>query len=159
MSSALPIPPEYSLNQKIQHEIELFGFPLSKHPLELYAKTFQGLNYVSACKIHRHVGQTITVIGWMITEKSVWTKEGEPMEFVTFEDLTGMYEATFFPKAYRKFGHLLTSQGPYILEGIVEEEFQTHTLVVKNIRTPLINTPSHSPIFHQDDVRKNSFCE
>ena len=35
--SALPIPDEYTREQKIQDEIELFGFPLSCHPIELHA--------------------------------------------------------------------------------------------------------------------------
>ena len=154
MLSALPIPQDYSLSHKIQHEIELLGFPFTKHPLELYAQVFQGLKYVSAREMKQHVGQTITMIGWMITEKSVQTKQHEPMEFVTFEDLTGLYEATLFPKTYRQFGHLLTNQGPYILEGMVEEEFQTYSLIVKNIRALSVNKPSHPPIFHQEKIPK-----
>ena len=34
-------------------------------------------------------------------------KTGEPMEFLTFEDETGLVETTFFPQAYRRFCHLL----------------------------------------------------
>ncbi len=139
MLSALPIPPDYPPSQKAQHEIELFGFPFTTHPLELYARTFQGLTHVPACDMKQHVHHIITMIGWMITEKSVQTKNGEPMEFVTFEDLTGLYEATFFPKTYRQFGHLLINQGPYIIEGVVEEEFQTYSLTVKKVRTVPMN--------------------
>ncbi|MGB0910262.1 MAG: DNA polymerase III subunit alpha [Nitrospirales bacterium] len=154
--SALPIPQDYSPNQKIQHEIELFGFPFHKHPLELYAWAFQELHHVSACQMSQYVEQTVTMIGWMITEKSVQTKQHEPMEFVTFEDLTGLYEATFFPKTYRQFAQLLTNQGPYILEGVVEEEFQTYSLIVKEIRTLPVNRPPHSPILNQTIARKGS---
>ena len=154
MLPTLPIPPEYSFSQKIQHEIELFGFPLSKHPLELYSQAFQDLDYVPACDMHQHIRQTITMTGWMVTEKSVRTKYCEPMEFVTFEDLTGLYEATFFPKTYRQFGHLLTNSGPYILEGVVEEEFQTYSLIVKSVRTLTVTLPPHFPVFDQNHVRK-----
>ena len=100
------------------------------------------------------------MIGWMITEKSVQTKQHEPMEFITFEDLTGLYEATLFPKTYRQFGHLLTNQGPYILEGVVEEEFQTYSLIVKEVRTLPINEPPYFPRLDLAVSRKgSSHCE
>ncbi|WP_447969291.1 DNA polymerase III subunit alpha [Nitrospira sp. M1] len=159
-SVALPIPPDYSPKQKIQHEIELLGFPLHTHPLELFAEAFQGLHVVPACDIHLYVGQTITMIGWMITEKSVQTKQREPMEFVTFEDLTGLYEATLFPKTYQQYGALLTNQGPYILVGIIEEEFQTYSLIVKEVRRMTANRSSHFSIPNQATIRKGSSpCE
>ena len=135
-SRSIPIPADYSPTQKLQHEIELFGFLLSKHPLELYAECFRGLSYVSAGEMLRYVGKRVTMVGWLITEKSAQTKHGESMEFATFEDLTGLYDATFFPETYRRFGHLLSGGKPYIVEGVVEEEFRTLTLTVKKLWVP-----------------------
>ena len=39
------------------------------------------------------------------------------MEFVTFEDTSAIYDATFFPKAYEKFCQKLNRQSPYLLKG------------------------------------------
>lgn len=36
----------------------------------------------------------VTLIGWLLTEKIVSTKKGEPMEFMTLEGQTGMYDAS-----------------------------------------------------------------
>ncbi|RMH31169.1 MAG: hypothetical protein D6690_17425, partial [Nitrospirae bacterium] len=69
-------------------------------------------------------------IGWLITEKFAETYNGQPMEFAVFEDLTGLYDATFFPEAFRRYGSLLTGGTPYILEGVVEEECGECTLTV-----------------------------
>ena len=73
------------------------------------------------------------MVGWLITGKVVETKHGEPMEFVSFEDLTGMYEATFFPEAYRKFCHLFSTDSGCVLRGLVEEEFGVPTLTVSGL--------------------------
>ena len=73
---------------------------------------------------------------WCYTAKSAQTKHGEPMEFATFEDLTGLYDATFFPETYRRFGHLLSGGKPYMMEGLVEEEFRTLTLTVTKVWVP-----------------------
>ena len=84
----------------------------------------------------RYVGQDVTMLGWLITIKSAQTKHGESMEFVTFEDLSGLYDATFFPEAYQQFGSLLSGTTPYIVTGRVEAEFSTYTLTVHTIQVP-----------------------
>lgn len=48
-----------------------------------------------------------TLIGWLLTEKIVSTKQGKPMDLMTLEDQTGMYDATVFPTTYRQYCHLL----------------------------------------------------
>jgi error-prone DNA polymerase len=48
------------------------------------------------------------MVGWMVTDKTVHTRDGDPMKFVSFEDTTGLYEAVFFPKAYDRFCHMLS---------------------------------------------------
>ena len=59
--------------------------------------------------------------GWLITGKVIHTKRGDPMEFLTFEDDTGLVETTFFPDTYQRFCHLLDWGRPYLLSGLVEE--------------------------------------
>jgi DNA polymerase-3 subunit alpha/error-prone DNA polymerase len=71
----------------------------------------------------------------LITGKVVSTKHGDPMEFLTFEDETGLVETTFFPEAYRKFCYMLDRSRPYILYGKVEEDFGALTLTVKKVAT------------------------
>jgi error-prone DNA polymerase len=58
------------------------------------------------------------------------TKHGEPMEFLTFEDQTAMYDATLFPDAYRRYCHFLTAEKGYIVRGLVEESFGTVTVTI-----------------------------
>jgi DNA polymerase III alpha subunit len=116
----------------MQHESETFGFPLSHHPLELCH--IERMDYVKANKMALHVGKEVTMIGWLITGKVVETKHGEPMEFVCFEDLTGMYEATFFPETYRKFCHLFSTDCGYVLRGLIEQEFGAATVTVQELQ-------------------------
>jgi DNA polymerase-3 subunit alpha/error-prone DNA polymerase len=44
------------------------------------------------------------------------------MEFMTFEDLTGIYETTFFPESYRRNGPLLNRRQPFWIQGKVESD-------------------------------------
>ena len=74
------------------------------------------------------------MMGVLITEKVIHTKQGSPMEFVSFEDLTGLYDATIFPDVYLKTGHLVATNQAYVIEGIVESHFAAVTLTVTAIR-------------------------
>ena len=41
------------------------------------------------------------------------------MKFISIEDRSGLVEVTLFPPAYRRLGHLLTTTGPYLVQGQV----------------------------------------
>lgn len=130
----LPIPADYSSHRQLAHEWELFGFPLSGHPLDRITKSVAGRPHIHAKDLPRHVGTTVRLLGWMVTEKIVSTKQGEPMEFVTFEDRTGLYDATFFPDTYRRYCHLLASAQAYLITGKVEAHFAAVTLTVNTLQ-------------------------
>ncbi len=67
------------------------------------------------------------------------------MEFVTFEDETSLYDATFFPNTYRRYCHLLASNHAYVVTGVIEEHFGTVTLTVTRLE------PLSSPEFADTD--------
>jgi error-prone DNA polymerase len=131
--SYVPIPPEYSRRQQIRHEIDIVGFPVSCHPLDLFQAEIRRIPHVPARDIPRHVGKTVTLLGWLVTEKMVHTKHDEAMEFVTFEDTTGLFDATVFPDAYRQYCHLLEAGQGYVIRGLVEESFSTCTVTVDTL--------------------------
>jgi len=123
----------YSEKTMLVHEAEVLGFLISHHPLSLYRGLLQHLSYVQACDLKQYVGREIPVIGWLITGKVVHTKQAEPMEFISFEDTTAIYETVFFPEVYRRFCRMLSNIRPYLLHGIVEEDYGAISLTVKRI--------------------------
>ena len=109
------------------------GFAYDRHPIELYADAVQRAGAVKAVDIPRRVGRRVRFAGWLITGKVVETKQGEPMEFLTFEDETGLVETTFFPEPYRRSCHLLDRERPFLLGGKVEEDWGAVTLTVETV--------------------------
>jgi error-prone DNA polymerase len=132
-AAPLPIPEEYPSVRKLAHEIETLGFPMSIYPLDLYPQV-ERLGAIPGSAMTRFVGRPVTMIGLLITEKFAETKDGLPMEFVTFEDQTALYDATLFPEVYRRYCHLLFPNHPYVLCGVVEEQFGVATLTVKDLQ-------------------------
>jgi len=124
------IHPPYPKRLMLRHEEDTLGLLLSLHPLDRYRGILKGLHYVKARNLHAHVGRQVTTIGWLVTGKTVHTRDGEPMKFISFEDTTGLYETVFFPKVYNQFCHMLNRSRPYIIKGEVEEDFGSITLTV-----------------------------
>ena len=126
-------PPENKL-ERLRHEFAALGFLCDRHPMVLYADRLKKLKIAKARDLHRFAGRHVRVAGLLITGKVVHTKHGDLMEFLTFEDETGLIETTFFPKTYRRFCAMLDRSRPFILYGKVEEDFGAVTLTVEHVK-------------------------
>ncbi len=127
-----PMLPPPDLASHLRQEYAVLGFLCSAHPLCLVGRLPHGLTKVAQLK--GHVGRRVGIAAWLLTGKLVSTRAGEIMEFLTFEDETGLIETTFFPGTYRRYAHLLGSSRAYILHGIVEQDYGAITLTVEQLR-------------------------
>ena len=127
-------PPEKKI-QRLRQEFAALGFLCDQHPMMLYADTLKKLKTVKAIDLHRFIGRQVRIAGLLITGKVVRTKHGDPMEFLTFEDDTGLIETILFPKVYRHFCAILDRSRPFILHGKVEEDFGAITMTVNRVET------------------------
>jgi DNA polymerase III alpha subunit len=131
---------------RVEDEIELLGYGVSAHPLELLPpEAWRGT--VAARDLGRHVGRRVTMIGWLIASKLLRThKTREFMKFLSLEDLTDTFEVTLFPRAYRRFAPLTLSTGPFRIRGKVENEQGALSLVADHIEMISdLSTPSTAP--------------
>jgi error-prone DNA polymerase len=129
-----PRVPQYSERTILEHELETLDFLISRHPLTLYREPLSRLKLVRGADLKEHVGRRVTTVGWWVSGKVVTTKDEEPMEFISFEDTSALYETTFFPQTYARFCHILNRSRPYVLTSLVEEDFGAVTLTVDSVR-------------------------
>ena len=129
-----PVFPDEDPIQRLRHEFGALGFLCSRHPMTLYADRLAGRGIIKAKDLSLFIGKTLTVAGLLITGKVVHTRQGDPMEFLTFEDETGTLETVFFPDAYHRFCSILDKTRPFILTGKVEEDFGAVTLTVFQVQ-------------------------
>jgi len=127
--AAVPHLPEYSKKHQIDLEWAMLGMTLSAHPIEYYASALTEKTLVTSQDMPAYNGRSVTMIGWLIAERRVALKNRGCMKFLTLEDVTGVYEAVLFPEAYQRFGHLLTTQGPFFIQGLIQEE-QDHLSLI-----------------------------
>ncbi len=126
-----PALPRQKTLERLRDEYRALGFLCTTHPLCLLHCS-QGRT-IKAVELERCLGRTIQFAGWLLAGKLVSTRSGEVMEFLTFEDETGLVEATFFPSIYNRYAHFLGSGKPFLLRGIVESDYGAVTLTVHQV--------------------------
>jgi len=132
--TTLPDLGHYDLRQSLLHEVEIFGFPFTVHPLDLYAEELSRIRHIKACNMKNFIGKKVSMSGWWVTNKMVHTKNSEPMAFISFEDKTAIYETIFFPGVYSRYSSQFSAVRPYLLHGRVEEEFGALSLNVESLQ-------------------------
>ena len=113
----------------LESQMKYLGTTLDVHPLVLWPEA-RALPRLKAIDIARYIGRRVTLLGWPITSKPVLTSLQEPMEFVSFEDETALYETVLFPTSFQRYHHLLYEERPLLIKGRVECD---HGAVVLNV--------------------------
>ena len=129
------IPPlrDYDERERFALECDVFGFPITSHPLKFLPPGLSA-GIVEAADIDNHRGQRVKMLGWAISHKRIKTRKSkELMKFLSLEDLTGTFEVTLFPKTYRKFATQTLTRGPYLVEGKVEDDSGVLSLVADRL--------------------------
>ncbi len=122
----VPVIPQYSRSEILDHEVEHLGVTVSDHPIARYVPNLLGYRLLASCDMALYNGRKVCLAGWLIAERRHGLKGRGCMKFLTLEDAAGLFEAILFPGTYQKYGHLLTSHGPYIITGRVQcEDFNT----------------------------------
>ncbi len=121
-----------SERRRLESEMRYLGTTLAVHPLALWPGALSRRRSLGK-DIPALVGRRIELIGWPITAKPVLTSGEEPMEFISFEDETGLYETVLFPEEYRLYRHLLFEDRPLVVRGLVEEDRGAVTLTLSGI--------------------------
>jgi hypothetical protein len=127
-----PEPPGGSSRKRRAAELKYLGTTLDAHPLELWPRALAQPR-TRAADLRRAIGRRVRLLGWPITAKPVLTANEEPMEFVSFEDETAIFEAVLFPDAFRKFRHLLFEEHPLWITGLVERNRGAITLTIESL--------------------------
>lgn len=113
---------EPSRRERLQSEINYFGFAVSGHPLEL----FDDVAWDTYCPVNRlgeFVGQVVTTCGLVVEQRTHHQVTGEPMKFLSLADWTGIIETELFAQTYKTYG-LATIRYPVLEIAASVEPFE-----------------------------------
>ena len=117
---------DWTLEVKIAAQQKLLGTSVIAHPIELANLQITAAGAITTMDAVLKIGKRVTVAGLRQSSHRVRTSKGEPMLFLSIEDLSGMLDIVFFPKAYSKARHLLSSPSTKLLliTGVMEMDLE-----------------------------------
>ena len=118
---ALPSIAEWDQAQRLKYERELTGFYISAHPLARYEATLGALSTTSTIGLKDCADNgEVKLCGIIATVKSMLTKKGDRMAYLTVEDLHGTAEVIVFPDLFKTAGELITPERIVRISGTID---------------------------------------
>ena len=130
---------EYPYDILLQMEKEVSGLYLSGHPLDHYRPVIEE---VSTCRISELVGenahaydeQNVTLVCTVVRTKTINTKAGGMMAFITVEDLSSSMEVLAFPKVLLAASEAVHDNAVVVIKGRVSyKEDEPSKLIADSI--------------------------
>lgn len=113
---------DFSQVKKLATEKELLGMYISSHPLQHYRKKLRKKGYVTANDAkQRSDRMNVAIIAIIQAVKTIRTKRGDRMAFITLNDETDDIEAVVFPDLYRKTSKWLREEMFVTAHGQIEK--------------------------------------
>ena len=105
--------------ERLRDEMELLGFPVGGHPVELFpAVAWETYGPLSG--VRNFAGRGVTICGLVVAERLHRQKDGRMMKFLSVCDRTDILECELFADAYRAGGGVLARSPVVALTGLVE---------------------------------------
>ncbi|MFM8790032.1 MAG: hypothetical protein ACKOEI_09320, partial [Chthoniobacterales bacterium] len=123
--------------QKLRDEMELLGFPVSGHPVELFPQVSWD-TYCPIAEVRHHAGQRITTCGLVIAQRLHHQSDGRAMKFISICDRGDILECELFADAYRASGGIIAAHPVVEVTGLVQRlgHGTGCTLRVERVRAP-----------------------
>lgn len=121
----LKILPEYDKTLLMQKEYELYGYYVSNHPSSKYICP-------KSKDLPKYFDKYIEVIVLLENIKSIKTKNGEDMAFLTLSDDTGKMDCTVFPKKILYLNNLKVGEMLKI-KGQVQKRMNNYQIILENL--------------------------
>jgi DNA polymerase-3 subunit alpha len=117
--------PEWSEEQRLEGEKETLGFYLTGHPIERYTHELAEMTNGSIAELKPTQDRTVVVAGLVVATRTMRTRRGDRMMFVTLDDGTARLELAVFSELYMRHRDLLVKDNLLVVEGFVSVDEYT----------------------------------
>jgi DNA polymerase-3 subunit alpha len=117
--------PEWSEEQRLDGERETLGLYLTGHPIARYADELKRITDATIAELRPTEDKGIIVAGLIVGMRTMQTKRGDRMAFVTLDDRTGRLELAVFADIYQQARELLVKDALVVVEGHVSVDDYT----------------------------------
>ena len=113
---------DWSDNERLSGEKETLGLYLTGHPIDQYEDEVKHFISTRIVELKPQRGIKVTVAGLLIAQRTMKTKRGATLCFLTLDDRSGRVEVALFSKAYESYRHLLIKDSLLVVKGEVSND-------------------------------------
>ncbi len=130
----LPESEPVSKLERLAWERELLGLYLSGHPLDRYAGALEKHNFPIKKAHEARAGTSVVLYGIVESIKTILTKKGDTMAFLSLSDKTGTIEAVCFADIYATNRDALSGTACLGIKGRLTERGGEKSVVVEKVK-------------------------
>jgi DNA polymerase-3 subunit alpha len=131
---AMPDIEEWDERKKLVFEKETVGFYITGHPLDKAAREINSVVDASIQDLKKWGNDQPVRIGGLIRSfKKHRSKKGDPMAFLSLEDILDTVEVIIFPETYTRCEEILSSTDPIIIQGVVQQDERGPKIIADSV--------------------------
>jgi len=116
---------EWKPEQRLEKEKETLGLYLTGHPIERYVPELTRITDCSLVELKPTHDRTVTVAGLVVGMRTMQTRRGDRMAFITLDDRTGRLELAVFADLFAQHRELLVKDTLLVVKGQVSVDEYT----------------------------------
>jgi DNA polymerase-3 subunit alpha len=116
---------EWDDETRLNGEKETLGLYLTGHPIDRYVSELKDIISSKIADLNPTSNQTIIVAGLIVAIRTMNTRRGDKMAFVTIDDRSGRVELAVFSEPFAQYRDLLAKDRLVIVEGEVSVDDYT----------------------------------
>ncbi|OGO34905.1 MAG: hypothetical protein A2Z16_06685, partial [Chloroflexi bacterium RBG_16_54_18] len=132
---------DFSIAEKARAQEEILGASVIAHKLELFTDQISESKALTTVEAVARIGQQVRVAGIRQFWRRSSTSKGEPIYFMSLEDLEGTLQVVIIAEVYRRCRSELRLAGPYVIEGSMEMDTRQIEPSLHAERIWALNTP------------------
>ncbi|WP_455203639.1 DNA polymerase III subunit alpha [Kaarinaea lacus] len=117
--------PEWDDEVRLSGEKDTLGLYLTGHPIDRYEKELVDIISSKIVDLNPTANQSITVAGLVVAIRTMNTRRGDKMAFVTLDDRSGRVELAVFAEPFQQYRDLLAKDRLVVVEGEVSVDDYT----------------------------------
>jgi DNA polymerase-3 subunit alpha len=111
--------PPWSEDLRLEGEKETLGLYLTGHPIARYELELKRFIDNTLAELKPSEDKTVVVAGLVVGMRTMQTRRGDRMAFVTLDDRTGRLELAVFSDLFERYRELLNKDALLVVEGQV----------------------------------------
>ena len=128
---------EFDKAELLRLEKETLGVYVSEHPLHAVRDQLRRKTDCALADVERRRDGDVVLVGGIVsTVKMLTTKKGDPMVFLTLDDLSGEVEIVVFNSVYAAARDLCVADGMLVVKGRVDHKQEGDTKLIAMEVTP-----------------------